>query len=181
MKTKFNRLNRNTHHWGAIIISLPLLIVIVTGILLLLKKEISWIQPSAIKGQGEFPVVSYEKILETSRSVEEAGIKSWADIKKMDYRPSKGLIKVISRTNWEVQIDQSNGQLLSKAFRRSDIIESIHDGSFFHNNAKLAIFLPSALVLLILWITGIYMFFVREKAKRVKKKKALSSSSANYE
>lgn len=171
MKIKFNRLNRDIHHWGAIIIAVPILIIIVTGVLLLLKKEFSWIQPATIKGQGNAPIVSYQQILETSRSVAEAEITDWSDIKKMDYRPSKGLVKVISRSNWEVQIDLSNGQLLNKAFRRSDIIESIHDGSFFHDKAKLWLFLPAAIGLFILWVTGIYLFFVRENAKRSKRKR----------
>lgn len=171
MKIKFNRLNRDIHHWGAIIIAVPILIIIVTGLLLLLKKEFSWIQPATIKGQGNAPIVSYQQILETSRSVTEANIKEWSDIKKMDYRPSKGLVKVISRSNWEVQIDLSNGQLLNKAFRRSDIIESIHDGSFFHDKAKLWLFLPAATGLFILWVTGIYLFFIRQFPKKRRKNK----------
>lgn len=170
MKIRFNRLNRDIHHWGAIIISLPILIIIITGVLLLLKKDFNWIQPATVKGQGAVPIVSYQQILDTSRSVVEAEITDWSDIKKMDYRPSKGLVKVISRSNWEVQIDLSNGQLLNKAFRRSDIIESIHDGSFFHDKVKLWLFLPAAFGLFVLWITGMYLFFIRQFPKKRRKK-----------
>lgn len=171
MKIKFNRLNRDIHHWGSIIISVPVLIIIVTGVLLLLKKEFNWIQPETVKGKAGAPIISYQQILDRSRSVSEANIKDWSDIKKMDYRPSKGVVKVISRSNWEVQIDLSNGELLNKAFRRSDIIESIHDGSFFHKNVKLSVFLPVAIGLFILWLTGMYLFFVREYAKNHKRKR----------
>jgi hypothetical protein len=40
------------------------------------------------------------------------------------------------------------------------MIEAIHDGSWFHDAAKLWIFLPAAFVLLLLWLTGIYLFFL---------------------
>ena len=46
------------------------------------------------------------------------------------------------------------------AYRRSDVIETIHDGSWFHDNVKLWIFLPTAVVVLGLWITGIYLFIL---------------------
>ena len=43
--------------------------------------------------------------------------------------------------------------------RRSDFIESIHDGSFFGDYAKLWVFLPSALMVVGLWVTGMVLFF----------------------
>ena len=46
------------------------------------------------------------------------------------------------------------------AYRRSDLIESLHDGSWFHDRAKLWVFLPTAAVVLMLWGTGIYLFFL---------------------
>ncbi|SVB98753.1 uncharacterized protein METZ01_LOCUS251607, partial [marine metagenome] len=47
MKKEFNwnKWTRKTHYWGAFVIILPISIVITTGILLQLKKEINWIQP----------------------------------------------------------------------------------------------------------------------------------------
>ncbi len=179
MKIKWNRLNRDIHHWGAILIALPMLVVIVTGILLLLKKESDWIQPPSMKGQGSVPIITYKQILDTCRSIKETEIKNWSDIKRMDYRPSKGLVKVITKNNWELQLDLTNGQLLSKAFRRSDIIESIHDGSFFHDKAKLGLFLPAAIGLLVLWITGIYLFIIRQFPKKRSKKRLNNVSLKN--
>lgn len=57
-------------------------------------------------------------------------------------------------------------------YRRSDLIEAIHDGSFFHEHAKLWLFLPVAVVVLVLWITGMYMFLLPFIVKRNKKQKA---------
>ena len=46
------KLNRLFHRWGAIIVALPVLVVIVTGIILQLKKEFVWIQPATQKGSS---------------------------------------------------------------------------------------------------------------------------------
>ena len=70
------------------------------------------------------------------------------------------MVKVRSKNNWEIQIDTQSGTILHQAYRRSDIIESIHDGSWFHDKVKLWIFLPTGIVLLILWISGVYMLIL---------------------
>lgn len=162
----WSRLNRKVHYWGAAACGLPVLIVILTGILLLLKKESDWIQPSTMKGGGAEPTVPFEQILQRVRSVPEAEVSSWGDIDRLDVRPSKGVIKVQAKNRWEVQLDHQTAEVLSVAYRRSDLIESLHDGSFFHDAVKLWIFLPSAVILLGLWLTGLFLFaqpFVRRR------------------
>lgn len=48
---------------------------------------------------------------------------------------------------------------------------SIHDGSWFHDSAKLAIFLPSAIIMLIMSLTGLYLFLKILPSKLRKKRK----------
>ncbi|MCV6604273.1 MAG: PepSY domain-containing protein, partial [Porticoccaceae bacterium] len=57
-------LYRKIHHWGSIAVALPLLVTIATGILLMLKKEITWIQPPTQKGaqQQAVPRQSFEQL-----------------------------------------------------------------------------------------------------------------------
>ncbi|MBC8346940.1 MAG: PepSY domain-containing protein [Candidatus Marinimicrobia bacterium] len=154
----WNKWTRKTHHWGAIVILIPIMIIIGSGILLQVKKEIDWIQPPTLKGIiKNNPSISFDEILSIAKTVSEIKINSWADIDRLDVRINKGLVKVRSKNNWEVQIDTQTGKVLQVAYRRSDIIESIHDGSWFHDKAKLWIFLPTGLILLILWLTGVYM------------------------
>ncbi|NQZ50448.1 MAG: PepSY domain-containing protein, partial [Moritella sp.] len=71
----------------------------------------------------------------------------------------------------EIQIDNISGKILQVEYRRSDLIESLHDGSFFHEYAKLWLFLPAAVILLMLWITGIYMFLMPYILRRQNRKK----------
>ena len=155
---KFNLLNRKVHYWASIVVAVPILIIIVSGILLQTKKQFAWIQPTELRGAGKNPSVSLPQVLEICRGIPEAEIESWDDVNRLDVRPSRGMLKVWAKNNWEIQIDTETGAVLQTAYRRSDIIESIHDGSFFHDNIKMWIFLPSGIVLLLLWLTGIYLF-----------------------
>jgi uncharacterized iron-regulated membrane protein len=150
---------RHWHRLGAILIALPFLLVILTGILLQLKKEVSWIQPPTMKG-GKNVSITLDNILQAARQASECEVKEWKDIARIDMQPGKGIAKVQARNNWELQIDLQSGAVLQVAYRRSDLIESLHDGSWFHDNAKLYIFLPSGIIVLGLWFTGIYLFFL---------------------
>lgn len=166
---KWNKWNRVIHYWGALACALPLLVVTVSGILLLLKKESHWIQPATQKGAESVPTVEFSQILEVVKSVPEAEVESWDDVKLLDVRPSKGIIKVRAENRWEVQLDSVSCEVLQVAFRRSDLIEELHDGSFFHDKVKLAIFLPSAIILLVLWVTGMYLFISKQWLKMKRK------------
>ena len=165
------KLNRKIHYWGALACAVPIAIVIVTGIMLLLKKDFDWIQPASEKGLGRQPTISFERIIPILKSIDQIEVDNWSQVKRIDVRPNKGILKIQVRGNWEVQMDHQTGEVLSVSFRRSDIIESIHDGSFFHDKVKLAVFLPAATVLLILWVTGIYLFSITELAKWRSRKK----------
>ncbi len=111
------------------------------------------------------------------QDVPEAEVETWVDIDRLDVRPNKGMLKIRCQNRWEVQLDTNSGDVLQVAYRRSDLIESIHDGSFFHDSTKLWVFLPSALVLTILWATGAYLFSLPYLAqwKRTRTKPATKS------
>lgn len=179
MKINWKKFNRKTHYWGSIICAIPIIIVIGTGVLLLLKKDIEWVQPSSMRGQGKVPEISFEQVLDTAKKVPEAGIKEWSDIDRLDVRPKKGIIKIRAKNRWEIQIDHQTKEILQVAYRRSDFIESIHDGTFFHDYAKLWLFLPCAIILLTLWITGMYLFLTTHFSKRKNKLKRKERTSLN--
>jgi uncharacterized iron-regulated membrane protein len=162
---KFSRLNRLVHRWGSVLIAVPLAVVIVTGVILQLKKELAWIQPPTHHGSADSPTIRFDEILAAVQRVAEANVHGWEDIDRLDVRPGKGMLKVRCRNQWEVQLDAVTGQVLQVAYRRSDLIESIHDGSFFGDPMKLWVFLPSAIVLGVLWCTGIYLFALPYWAK----------------
>ena len=158
-KGNFRKNNRKLHYWLSAIIAIPLLIVIVTGLMLQYKKYVPWIQPSTISTVHKVPTVSFQDLFLSVSKNESLNIKSWADIDRIDVRPAKGIIKVRLKNNWELQVDPSTAEVLQVAYRRSDIIEKLHDGSFFGKFTQFWIYVPTAIALLILLFSGLYMFF----------------------
>lgn len=163
---RVNKWTRRVHRWGAVITALPLLFVICTGILLQVKKQAPWVQPPTQRGSANAPELRFEEMLNIVRGVPQAKIRSWGDVDRIDVQVVRGMAKVIGRNRWEVQIDTRSGEVLQVAYRRSDLIESLHDGSFFGQLAKLGVFLTTGFVLLGLWITGVYLWFLPNIARR---------------
>ena len=169
---KFTILNRKVHYWGSIIITIPLLIVIASGILLLLKKDSQWIQPASVNGVSkEIPAVGFQMLFNSAKEIKAAEISFWTDIKRIDIQPGKGMAKIVSNNNYEIQIDTQTGKVLQVAYRRSDIIEGLHDGTWIHESVKYLVSLPTGIILFVLLISGVVLFIlpILVKAKRKKR------------
>jgi len=180
---KIKKINRKIHYWTSVIITIPALIVFCSGLMLQVKKQCSWIQPKEHRGSGTVPALEFEAILSIVKNIPQFKISGWEDINRLDVRPGKGLIKVLLKDGWEAQIDIGTGRVLQTAFRRSDTIESLHDGSLFAGNwSKLGLGLPIGIALLILLITGLGMFrfsFLRRFGRKTEKD-LLPASDGEY-
>jgi len=155
--------------------AVPLVVVIITGILLQLKKQLPFVQPIERAGVTHEPVATPAQYLEAINRGKLDGAVTWKDVQRVDIRPSKGIAKVILKSDVEYQVDLGTGHVLQRELRMSDFIESLHDGSFFAGDiSKLGIFLPAAIGLLVLWVSGIYMFWlpiiVKQRKSRAAKK-----------
>ena len=186
MPNKLRKVSRHLHLWISLSIFLPVFIVIGSGLLLQVKKEIDWIQPPTQKvsqtlleeaTDSSSTIISSQQILQAVQTVSNAQLTHWEDIDRLDIRPNKGIIKVRGNNHWEVQLNAYTGAVLQTAYRRTDTIESIHDGSWFFEGAKLYLFLPVALLLFVIWLTGIVMLFTTLKSKYRKKQARLQQSS----
>jgi uncharacterized iron-regulated membrane protein len=168
--TNFRVWNRRLHRWGAAAVALPFLVIAATGVLLQLKKQLAWVQPPERRGSDPAAgvTIGFDRILAAAARAPAAGIRSWKDVDRLDVRPDRGLIKVQGKSRWEVQIDAATAEILQVAYRRSDLLESLHDGSFFHPVVKLGIFLPAAIVILALWGTGVYLFLLPFRVRRAR-------------
>lgn len=164
--------NRRLHYWLSAAIALPVLVVLSTGIVLQLKKQVPWVQPREFKGGGKVPAIGLDAVARAATAVPEGTEIPWKRIDRLDIRPGKGLAKVMLEDKIEVQVDLADGRVLSRAIRRSDWIESLHDGSFFGGDvSKLGVFLPSAIGLLVLWVSGIWMFVLPMVVRRRKRQR----------
>jgi uncharacterized iron-regulated membrane protein len=168
MKTQL--LLRKIHHWGSLFIMLQMGLVIGAGLLLILKKELDWVQPPTAKGvaQTEVPRMTMDELFGIAKGVDELQLNEWSELSRVDFKPDKGIVKFVAPNNWEAQIDTATGDVLQIAYRRSDIIESLHDGSFFADWVKLYVFFPTGVILLLLWATGIYLFFLPHVRRALK-------------
>lgn len=168
-----NILLRQIHHWGSILIALPLLVIIGAGLLLMLKKDVDWIQPPTQRGGDPLsvPESRIDHLFAAVAALPEAGMGKWSDLDRVDIKPDKGIVKFIGHNRREVQLDLHTAEVLLVASRRSDLIESLHDGSFFAGWTKHYLFLPAGAVLLFLWLTGLWLFFLPH-VKRWRRRRA---------
>ena len=173
---KFNVLNRKVHYWAAAAIALPLLIIACTGSILQLKKHWTWVQPPEKRGSTKTPTVELSGILEALKKNPELKVENWSHVKRIDVRPDKGVAKAWLHTDYEAQVDLGTAEILQIAYRRSDWIESIHDGSIFGDTVKLWVFFPAAIGLVLLWIGGMWMwllpFLNRRRVRHAKQLRA---------
>ena len=164
-----------THKWVGIIGAVIFLNIAVTGFILLFKKQSAWVQPPTAKGTmpGEL-TVSFDDILAAGMTVPEAALRGWADIDRRDVRPDKGVVKIRAMNRWEVQVDTSTGEVVQTMYRRSDLLETIHDGSFFAQWAHDWLWPVVAIALVFLCFSGFWLWLEPKyrKAKRRKRKAA---------
>jgi len=165
---------RLVHYWGSLLIVIPFGVVVVTGLLLMLKKDLPWIQPPTRTGAvaDVAPSLSLSDLFETARRVPQLEVEYWTDLKRVDVKVDRGVIMFVSSNDWEAQIDTATNEVLDVAYRRSDTIEALHDGSFFSAEVKRYVFLPSGVVLLLLWLTGAYLFILPQMKRLQKRRRA---------
>lgn len=160
----FHRIVRKTHLWVAVIVALPLLLRLVTGITLQVRKPVDFIQPTTEVGVSKYdPAVTHAQILAAVKEVPEMRVRSWDDIKAIDYRPKKNIIKVRNHTEFESQIDAKTGVIVKSGRRWNDTIARWHDGSEW--GMRLWLFFPLALLIVYLWISGLYLAIVETVRK----------------
>lgn len=173
--------NRKMHRVLGLILALLLIISAITGIFLSWKKEFSFIQPSTQKGQSK-DLAEWKPIEELATLAVEFFEKKYPEagkvsIDRIDVRPSKGVAKVrLEQGWWEVQIDGASGEVLSVARRHSDWIEALHDGSLISDTFKLFSMNILGWGLLVMVISGWFLWYGPKKFRRLKRQRKQSGS-----
>lgn len=151
------------HRWLGITAGLVLMMTAITGFFLLVKKDYDWIQPPAM-ACAEGSVDDLQPIPKVYEAVFALGLpqlRGEEDIKRIDFRPSKRLYKVISRhEDLEVQVCAVSLATSAPRVRRSDWLEALHDGSWFGSFAHDRVMPVVALLLLFLAGSGYVMWGV---------------------
>lgn len=155
--------------WFAI---LPAAVVVSSGTLLHLRRVIPWIQPPVVKGNPGQPKLDlkevFEVVLMNSTLSEEGQIHNWGDLKSVEYKPGSGVWSLRSKSNFEFQVDATNGEIVSAAPRRSIWLIQVHEGSVFGDLIMWLVFFPTGLLLVVLELSGAYLLWDSWKRKRRK-------------
>ena len=151
-----------------------MLISATTGILLGWKKDVDLLQPPEQKGTtaGLKDWVSIDHIVTSAIHALDSVVGEPNELDKLDVRPSKGIIKVLFKKGyWEVQVDGATGRALSVKRRHSDWIEHVHDGSIIGDLFKLTYTNIIGWSLLILSISGTWLWIGPRAVKSAKRKR----------
>ena len=163
---------RKIHYWLTALTLVTILVVAVTGVLLTLKKEFATLQPPLATAVAPgLPATSLDRLLGAVASETNRPGMSWRDVDRIDVRPNDGLAKVILNDRTEYQVDLHTVRVLQIGYRTSDLLESIHDFSFLGGDwSKYLLSLPSGIALIVLWVTGGYMFIQPMLVRRRKRR-----------
>ena len=161
------------HRWLGVTAGLVLLLTSITGFLLLVKKDYSWLQPTPMTCE-EGPVEELQplsKVYEAVFALNLPQFRGEEDILRIDFRPEKRLHKVISRhDDCEVQVCAISLKTSGPNERRSDWLERLHDGSWLGDFAHDRVMPIVALILLFLASSG-YVMWLYPKWKKLRKQR----------
>ncbi len=161
------------HRWLGATAGVVLLLTSITGILLLVKKDYAWIQPGTMQcAEGTVAELQpLAKVYEAVFALDLPQFQSEAYIARIDFRPGKRLHKVISvHDHVEVQVCAITLKTSGPNVRRSDWLESLHDGSWFGGFMHDRIMPLVALIVLFLASSG-YIIWLYPKWKKWRKQR----------
>lgn len=149
-----------------------------TGILLAWKNELKIMPPTVQSTVDNQNPISLDSIQQIALVFIKDSLKLDAEINRIDYRPSKGVAKIRFENHFtELQLDVFSGEIVSVKHRTADLIEMIHDGSimdylFGTKNDALKLFYSTltSLGLMLLSISGFFLWFFPKKIKSIKSK-----------
>lgn len=163
------RFFRKTHKWVGILLSVVFLNSAMTGILLLEKKKFACIQPPTLTGaEGTVEdFISTRKLFEIVLSRAGTNFRSLEDVDRIDFRPGKRVFKVQSKHNYaEIQVDAVTGEILSTVWRPSDLLEDMHDGSYYADWLHATLMPVAGGGLVLLSVSGLYLWLAPKVRKR---------------
>jgi uncharacterized iron-regulated membrane protein len=158
---------RRWHRLTGVSLALFVLISSITGLLLAWKKQVAWLQPVEYTGVStnieawanpNLIASAANMALMDTLKMEEANLPV---IDRLDFRPKRGIVKVIYKGDWEVQVDATTGIIYSVAKRNVDWIERLHDGSIVADWFKNVSMSFLSLGLLFMLSTGMWIWWVR--------------------
>lgn len=151
---------RILHRKVSILFALPVLIIVVTGVLLILRSKLSWIQSPSPKIKS-ISIENMRSIPEVFKKLKiYQGLKlNKKDISSIIFKPSKNIFTVRTKDYREIIIHPETLEIINIGPKYSTLLIQIHEGTFFTSWARDFIFLPTSLALIFLWFSGLVIYF----------------------
>jgi uncharacterized iron-regulated membrane protein len=176
------RIYRRIHKWISIVFVFFLVVIGITAILLAWKKEFGLIpKTQTTKVENPENWIPLEKMMEIGQSFVRDSLQKSDLIDRVDVRPDKGIAKIVFKRHFtEIQVDGYSGEILSVSQRNSDLIEKIHDGSILDflmvsdaEISKITYSTMTSIVLLLLCITGFFLWYLPKMIKKLKRRQEI--------
>lgn len=154
------------HRKLSIGITFYLIIILFSGILLLLRRNISAIQPKLGNTASKEVMLSPKQILTVSKKIKDAEIKGWNDISHFRVYFDKGYVLVRTKSGYQIQIDGVSAKVLSHGKRWTGWLIQLHEGTLFGKGVYYGVYLPASILFLVLLVTGVYLFFAKAPRRK---------------
>lgn len=149
---------RKLHKKVSLVITLPLLVVVISGFFLQFRNTFEWIQPKVVSAPvtGQ-PLIGFNEIL----------AKHTIDPTKLDqiiYQAKKNIIIVRWPDGRELQLHPQTGEVMKEAVRRTAFFIELHQGSLFGPLGQFGLYVLTSFGLFFLIISGIQMLWPRRRS-----------------
>lgn len=155
---------RALHRWIGFFASLFLAVISVTGFFLAMKDRFAFMRPpvqEAAKLERAQDILPVAQVLQIAYDAGHPELSEIKEVDRVDYRPKDNVFKVVSKDGYrEIQVDGTEGKIVSNAFRNDQLMEDIHDMSFFSDLMHGYLLPVVAVCLCTLSISGIIIFLV---------------------
>ncbi|MFZ8933912.1 MAG: PepSY domain-containing protein [Bacteriovoracaceae bacterium] len=144
---------RIIHEYLSLITAPYLAIVIITGVLLILRNDLSFIKPKLGQSSTQQITLNHSEVLDALT------LNKWDSVSHYRVYPSKGHILVRFKDGTQVQLDGHTGEVLSEGKLMTPLLVRLHEGTFFGGKGGRYFFLILSVLFLALFGTGVYLLF----------------------
>lgn len=147
---------RKIHGYVALAITIPLILVTITGVILLLRDRFEYIQPAPVNIRPVSPqyAITFEELN-----------KRFPEADQIIYRPGKGSLVVRYKDGMEHHLHPATGEVLKTAMRRTNLLIELHQGSWMGKFGQHFLHVLVGLAMCFLIVSGLVIYpFKRKKA-----------------
>ena len=169
---------RSLHRWIGFVACLFLALISTTGFFLALKGQFAFMRPPVMPTselESAKAILPLADVLQIAFDAGQHELDELKDVDRVDFRPGDNVFKVVSKTGYrEIQVDGTRGTIVSNAKRNDQLMEDLHDMSYFAEATHEFVLPAVAVMLFLLSTSGIVIFSVpivrRWRFQRLKSK-----------